>query len=138
MGRVFGVSRCNSLSLVMRKVDLAKPALLAAAFLAIAGSAFAQPVSGPRNYDVKNLSFDTWCQETLQNSADRCGARRPEDLKAFEDYRAAVERYELDYLKRVQQDQEFWANINRDPNQTVRGLQDALPYPDFRHSRRVW
>jgi len=86
---------------VMCKVDFAKPAILVVAFLAIAGSAFAQPLAGRSNYDIKNMSFDAWCQETQQYPTDRCDARRPEDVKAFEDYRAVIERYELDYLKRV-------------------------------------
>ena len=86
---------------VMCKVDFAKPAILVVAFLAIAGSAFAQPLAGRSNYDIKNMSFDAWCQETRQYPTDRCDARRPEDVKAFEDYRAVIERYELDYLKRV-------------------------------------
>ena len=112
---------------VMRKVDFVKPVTLMVAFLAIAGSAFAQPLSGRSNYDVKNMSFDTWCQETQQYPSDRCEARRPEDMKAFEDYRAVIERYELDYLKRVQQNEELKANISRDPTQTVRSRQDAVP-----------
>jgi hypothetical protein len=112
----------------MRKGDFAKTLAIAAIpFLAIAGSAFAQPFSGRSNYDVKDMSFDRWCQETQQYPADRCDARRPEDVKAFEDYRAVIERYELDYLKRVQQNEELQANINRDPTQTVQSRQDALP-----------
>jgi len=86
---------------VMCKVDFAKPAILVVAFLAIAGSAFAQPLAGRSNYDIKNMSFDAWCQEPRQYPTDRYDARRPEDVKAFEDYRAVIERYELDYLKRV-------------------------------------
>jgi len=112
---------------VMCKVDFAKPAILVVAFLAIAGSAFAQPLAGRSNYDIKNMSFDAWCQETQQYPTDRCDARRPEDVKAFEDYRAVIERYELDYLKRVQQNEELKANIRRDPTQTVQSQQDALP-----------
>ena len=73
------------------------------------------------------MNFDAWCQETQQYPADRCEARRPEDLKAFEDYRAVIERYELDYLKRVQRNEELRANISRDPTQTVRGRQEGLP-----------
>ena len=112
---------------VVRKVDFAKPIILMVAFLAIAGSAFAQPFAGRSNYDVKNMNFEAWCQETQQYPADRCDARRPEDVKAFEDYRAVIERYELDFLKRVQRNEELRANISRDPTQTVRGRQDGLP-----------
>jgi hypothetical protein len=111
----------------MSKSDFAKLAILTVPFLAIAGAAFAQPLSGRINYDVKNMSFDLWCQETQQYPSDRCEARRPEDVKAFEDYRAVIERYELDYLKRIQQNEELQANVGRDPTQAVRSRQDALP-----------
>jgi hypothetical protein len=116
----------------MYKADFTKQIILAVAILTIADSALAQPLSGPSNYDVKNMSFDAWCQETQHYPTDRCEARRPEDLKAFEDYRALIERYELDHLKRVQQGDELWADINRDPTQTTQNLEDASPYPSSR------
>jgi hypothetical protein len=82
---------------------------------------------GTGTYDVKNLDFDLWCQQTQRYEAERCSARRPEDVKAFEDYRSSIERYELDYLKQVQKDQETRAHTNRDPSQTVSGKQDGVP-----------
>ena len=94
---------------------------------ALMGSAAAQPLSGPLNYNVKNMTFESWCQETQRYDAERCLARRPADVKAFEDYRAAVERYELQYLKQVQRDRETRDSINRDPAQAVRGRQDSTP-----------
>jgi len=141
MTRVLGDGPLRSLNgkiRAIRKGDFTKSAIFSVALLAIAGSAFAQPLSGPSNYDVKNMSFDTWCQETRQYSADRCHARRPDDVKVFEDYRSVIERYELEYLKRGQQNEELRADINRDPMQTVQGLQHASPYPDFRRSRNGW
>ena len=51
-----------------RKVDFAKPAILAVAFLFIAGSASGQLRSGPSNYDVKDMGFDMWCQEAQKIS----------------------------------------------------------------------
>ena len=94
---------------------------------ALMGSAAAQPLSGPLNYNVKTMTFESWCQETQRYDADRCLARRPADVKAFEDYRAAVERYELRYLKQVQRDRETRDSVNRDPAQAVRGRQDSTP-----------
>lgn len=117
---------------VMCKADFPKRIILVVAILTNADSAFARPLSGPSNFDVKNMSFDMWCQETQHNPTDRCEARRPEDVKAFEDYRALIERYELDHLKRVQQGDELWADINRDPMQTTKNLEDASPYPSSR------
>ena len=94
---------------------------------AIPQTASAQPLSGPLNYNVKTMTFESWCQETQRYPEDRCMARRPADVKAFEDYRAAVERYELQYLKQVQREKETRENVNRDPSQAVRGRQDSTP-----------
>lgn len=78
-------------------------------------------------FSVRTMDFDLWCQQTQRYAADRCSARRPEDVKAFEDYRSSIERYELDYLKQVQKNQEVRTRTNRDPTQTVTGKQDGLP-----------
>ena len=82
---------------------------------------------GTGTFGVRTIDFDLWCQQTQRYAADRCTARRPEDVKAFEDYRSSIERYELDYLKQVQKDQELRARTNRDPTQTVSGKQDGVP-----------
>jgi len=104
----------------------------AALFLCAVGAAFvapalAQPLSGPLNYNVKTMTFESWCQETQRYAADRCNARQPADVKAFEDYRAAVERYELQFLKQQQRDRDTRDSVNRDPAQAVRGRQDSTP-----------
>lgn len=85
------------------------------------------PTTGQTGYNVKNMDFDLWCQQTQRYDNDRCAARRPEDVKAFEDYRTAVERYELDFLKQQQRDDQFRALTTRDPLQNVQGKQDGLP-----------
>ena len=85
------------------------------------------PSNGQTGYNVKNMDFDLWCQQTQRYEINRCEARRPEDVKAFEDYRTAVERYELDFLKQQQRDDAFRARISRDPLQNVQGKQDGLP-----------
>lgn len=106
------------------------------------GAAFAQPLpvapgvdlsigadqsNSQTRLNVRQLDFDLWCQQTQRYSIDRCTARRDEDVKAFEDYRTAIERYELDYLKQVQKDQDLRLRQNRDPLQNVQGKQDGLP-----------
>jgi hypothetical protein len=97
--------------------------------LALFGSAaaFAQPLSGPLNYDVKTLTFELWCQETQRYPAERCDARRPADLAAFEAYRASIERYELQYLKQVERERQIRDSVNRDPMQSTRSRQDSGP-----------
>ena len=82
---------------------------------------------GTSTFNVRTMDFDLWCQQTQRYAADRCAARRAEDVKAFEDYRSSIERYELDYLKQVQKDQDVRTRTNRDPSQTVSGKQDGVP-----------
>ena len=101
--------------------------LLLAALAALPAASWAQPLSGPLNYNVKNMSFDLWCQETMRYSQERCTARNPADEKAFEDYRAAIERYELNHLKDIQRQQQIQERTNRDPTATVSGKLDSVP-----------
>ena len=82
---------------------------------------------GAGTFGVRTIDFDLWCQQTQRYTAERCAARRPEDVRAFEDYRSSIERYEIDHLKQVQKDQDFRLRTNRDPTQTVTGKQDGLP-----------
>jgi hypothetical protein len=66
-------------------------------------------VAQDQHYDVKTINFDLWCQETQHLPPDRCDKRLPDDEKAYEDYRAKVEKYEIPYL----QGQENGAQLNR-------------------------
>ena len=95
--------------------------------LALAQAAGRETTTGTTTFDVKIMTFDSWCQNTQRYDADRCQARRPEDVKAFEDYRGAVERYELDYLKQVQKERDIRTLTNRDPMATVSGKRDGTP-----------
>jgi hypothetical protein len=117
----------------MKRRLLAIAALLGALPL---GSAVAQPLpvapgvdlsTSQTRLNVRPMDFDLWCQQTQRYNLDRCVARRDEDVKAFEDYRTAIERYELDYLKQVQKDQDLRLRTNRDPLQNVQSKQDGLP-----------
>lgn len=88
----------------------------------------AQPLQAPLNFSVKNMSFDLWCAETQRYAPERCAARSPADAKAFEDYRAAIERYEIQHLKQVQREQELRDRGNRDPTSTNARKADGFPY----------
>ncbi len=90
-------------------------------------TASAQPLSGPLNYDVKTLTFELWCQETQRYPTERCNARRPADVAAFEAYRASIERYELQYLKQVDRERQIRDSVNRDPMQSTINRQDSGP-----------
>ena len=80
---------------------------LAAALAMLPGLAAAQ---NGRNFNVQEMNFDLWCQQTQHLAPDRCDKRLPEDEQTFEAYRAQVERYEIPYLQRQQRD----LTINRD------------------------
>jgi hypothetical protein len=97
--------------------------------LLVLGSAavWAQPLSGPLNYDVKTLTFELWCQETQRYPIERCNARRPADVAAFEAYRASIERYELQYLKQMDRERQIRDSVNRDPMQSAISRQDSGP-----------
>jgi hypothetical protein len=58
-------------------------------------------------YRVQMQSFDMWCQETQHYPAERCDARTPADEEAYNTWRATIERYELPYLKRVEEEREL-------------------------------
>jgi len=89
----------------MNTVRLFSIAAATAAFFV--SPAFAQ---GGRNYDVKTMNFDLWCQEQAHLPAARCDKRTPEDEKTFQAYRTQIERYEVPYLQQRQRD----LSINRD------------------------
>ena len=121
-----GISFLLRLSFAAAVLGLAGPGAASAQSSSVPSQA-GEPLSPPLSYDVKTMSFERWCQETQQYPSERCDARRPADVKAFQDYRDAVERYELEYLQQVQKDEEAKSRVNRDPTQTVRSKQDALP-----------
>ncbi|HUO90812.1 MAG TPA: hypothetical protein VMU08_16680 [Rhizomicrobium sp.] len=79
--------------------------MAAAAMAALALPASAQSGS----YNVEDINFDLWCQETQHLPPARCDQRLPADEAAFEDYRAKVEKYEIPYLK----GRENGAQLNR-------------------------
>src|SRR5258708_12150714 len=67
-----------------------------AVLLLVASPALAQR----GNYQVTEMNFDLWCQEQAGLPVDRCDKRAPQDIAAFEAYRAKVEAYEIPYLQR--------------------------------------
>lgn len=71
-------------------------------------------LGGRQNYNLQSMNFDLWCQETRRYPVDRCDARLPDDQREFEDYRALIERYELQYLMEQERDAEAAERIDRD------------------------
>jgi hypothetical protein len=88
---------------------IAATALLAAAATAASGQT-------GKNFDVKTMNFDLWCQQTAGLPADRCDKRTPDDEKTFEDYRGQIERYEVPYLQQKQKDLSLSRDVlHKDP-----------------------
>lgn len=94
--------------------------------IAIGGCAF--PVSAqesapydpqaPRDirYNVQNMNFDMWCQEEQHLPPERCDKRLPQDDADFNAYRSKIERYEIPYLQRQQNQLQIDSNIlHNDP-----------------------
>jgi len=76
------------------------------AILGIAAVLLALPASAQNTrYDVKTINFDLWCQEQAKLPPDRCDKRLPADEATFEAYRAKIEKYEIPYLKRKENEQ---------------------------------
>lgn len=99
----------------------------AAAFALLPGLASAQPLSAPLNFDIRNMSFDLWCQGTQRYSAERCQARGAADQRAFQEYRAAIERFEIERLKQVRREEQIRERTGRDPTSTVANKRSGFP-----------
>ena len=67
----------------------------------------------PLTYNIKTLSFDRWCQDEQHYPTSRCDQRLSGDVVAFEDYRARVERYDLQYEKDRTKEHEFERDMLR-------------------------
>jgi len=101
------------------------------AVCALAGIAPIAPPLAQRGtrYDVKSVNSDLWCQEQAKLPVARCDQRLPEDEATFNAYRATIEKYETDYIKEKNSEQNFnRAIINRDELDKTTNL-DRNPAP---------
>ena len=86
----------------------------------VSAEAEGQTLSAPSTFGSTTMSFEVWCAETQRYAADRCRARRPEDMKAYEDYRAVIERYDRQYGKEKAKDRDATKYRDRDIFETMR------------------
>ena len=87
--------------------------LTAATLIALTARTFAQ---GGGSFDLPNMNFDLWCQETQHLPPERCDKRTARDEADFETYRAKVEKYEIPYLKSRENGQQLDRTIlHNDP-----------------------
>lgn len=64
---------------------------------------------GDKPYPLHEMNFDIWCQEQKHLPPARCDQRLPADDAEFQAYRNQIEKYEIPYLQR-RNDEE---NLNR-------------------------
>ena len=98
---------------------LAILALLIAAILLVVARPAAQvrPESAAAS---EAFSFDMWCLEMKLYPDARCKARTSDDVKDYERYRAAVERYTAQRARQEKQNQALKDRLNRDPTDIKR------------------
>jgi hypothetical protein len=86
---------------------------LAVLMLASAGAGYESTAfSAPAREDV--FSFDMWCLEMKLYASQRCDARRSDDVKAYEQYRADVEKFDSARNTRAERDRELQQKLNPD------------------------
>ena len=71
--------------------------------------------TSPAGAEQEVMSFDMWCLEMKLLPSARCDVRRPDDVKAYEQYRAEVEKFDSAKTSRAQRDQELQQKLNPDP-----------------------
>lgn len=57
-------------------------------------------------YNLHEMNFDLWCQETRHYPPERCDKRLPADDKEFQAYVAKIQKYEIPYLEERHEEQE--------------------------------
>jgi hypothetical protein len=93
---------------------LAIAVLLIAALMFFATRPAAQ-VGSRTAGETEVFSFDMWCLEMQLYPVARCDARRSDDVKAYERYRATVEQYAAQRTLQEKRDQQLKDRLNRDP-----------------------
>ena len=59
------------------------------------------------------LSFEMWCLEMRLYPSARCDTRQPDDMKAYEQYRATAERFDQEQAARARRDLELKQKLDR-------------------------
>ncbi len=69
------------------------------------------PTRASEHNDV--FSFDMWCLEMRLYPSARCDPRQPDDVKAYERYRATAERYDQEQVARAKRDLDLKQKLDR-------------------------
>lgn len=105
----------------MRRFTFAIACMFSASAALLSPSANAQPLPGPGNTSEAVLGFDMWCLEIQLLPQARCESRRGDDLKAYAEYRATIERYQQQRDAQTRKEKELTDRLNRDPLDAARG-----------------
>ena len=93
---------------------------LALFLLASAGGGYDITHASGASVAEEVFSFDMWCLEMRLYPTQRCDAHRSDDVKAYEQYRAAVERYKEQRSNQEKANQRLRERLDRDsPNKSV-------------------
>jgi hypothetical protein len=65
----------------------------------------AEAQAGP--YKLQEINFDMWCQEERHLPPERCDKRLPADDAEYQAYVAKIENYEVPYLQKREDDDNF-------------------------------
>jgi len=88
-----------------------KMALRTALVFAVLATTTVVQAQPRRNYDVRPMNFELWCQEALALPAERCLKRLPADVAAFETHSAQIQAYEIPHLQQKNRQAQIEANI---------------------------
>lgn len=98
-----------------RSLRIAALALLPFAAFAFFQTALAQNRGNTDRRASAILGFDMWCQEVETLAESRCDQHRPEDVKAYQAYRALMERFQEERDAKARKEREISESLNRDP-----------------------
>lgn len=84
--------------------------------LMLASAALGYKSTKPVGAAEEMFSFEMWCLEMRLYPSARCDVRRPEDVKAYEQYRAEVEQFDRQRAARNQRDENLKRKLNPDPS----------------------
>jgi hypothetical protein len=100
----------------MRNPTLSRKQIVVFAGLMLASAGWGYQATSASNAPSRDemLSFYMWCLDMRLYPAERCDARRPDDVKAYEQYRAAAEQFDQGRAAREKREQQLNERLNPD------------------------
>lgn len=83
------------------------------------------------HYDIPNINFDMWCQETRHLPPERCDKRLPGDESDYQEYVRTIDKYAIPYQKdRLRRDSINRNILRYDPMDNPSRPDTTQPLPD--------